>query len=142
MLETTIAPGSTKTGGMLLAAFRAGQTEEITWIDLSVGDLTVTVAADAMKGPVADRAGVRLPVSYAEAVLLCRELGCISPTQAIADAMFARADSQLTFVPLVRTAADSAKMMSVDFALKFDDGVQKQLAGKDPSDTGLVFGAW
>ncbi len=142
MLETTIAPVSTKTAGLLLAAFRAGQTEALTWVDLPVGDLTVTVAADAMKAPLAGRAGVRLPVSYAEAVILCRELECVSPTQAIADAMFAKAASQLSYVGLVLTAADSAKMTSVDFALKFDDGVRKQLAAKPPAEPGLTFGAW
>ena len=44
-----------------------------------------------MKAPLGDRTGVRLPVSYAEAVTICRELECIAPTQQIADAMFAQA---------------------------------------------------
>ncbi len=97
--------GSSNTGGLLLAAFRAGKTEEIRWTEIRLGDLVITVAEDAMKAQIGDRNGVRLPVSYAEAVTICRELGCISPTQAICDAMFAQAKAQLNFVPLVRTDA-------------------------------------
>lgn len=141
MLEKSAAAAPAKTGGLLLQAFRAGKTEEISWIELPCGDLVLTVAADAMKATLRDTAGVRLPVSYAEAIELCRELSCVSPTKEMADAMFARATSQLNFVPLVRTAADSAKMTSADFSLKFHEGVEKQLAGKQ-SAGGLSFGAW
>jgi hypothetical protein len=126
----------------LLAAFQAKQTEEICWTEIKVGDLLVTVAEDAMKAPLGGRAGVRLPVSYAEAMAICRELECVAPTQEIADAMFAQAKAQLNFVPLVRTAADSAKMTTVDFTLRFNDGVEKQLSTCDRSAGGLIAGAW
>lgn len=139
-METKMVPGTSKTGGLLVAAYRAGQTEAINWVELQVGDLILTVAADAMKAPLNDRTGVRLPISYAEQVALCREMNCVSATQAMADAMFKNAKAQLNFVPLVMTAADSMKMATVDFTLRFHDGVEKQLADKDQS--GLIFGAW
>lgn len=134
--------GSAKTRGLLLSAFQAKQTEPICWTEIKLGDLVVTVAEDAMKAPLGDRTGVRLPISYAESITICRELGCIVPTQQIADAMFAQAKAQLNFVPLVRTAADSAKMTTVEFTLRFHDGVEKQLATFDRSAGGLAAGAW
>jgi N-acetylmuramoyl-L-alanine amidase len=141
-VETKSLPGSSRSGGLLLAAFRAGQTEEINWTEVTVGDLVITVAADAMKATLNGRSGVRLPVSYADTVTICRELGCVAPTQAMCDAMFAQARSQLALVALVRTAADSTKLATVDFSLRFDDGVHKQLAAIVPPAPGLVFGAW
>lgn len=142
MLANQQVSGTEKAAGLLLAAFRAGKTEPLTWIDIPCGDLVITVSKDAMKGPVRDKTGVRLPVTYREAVEICHDIDCVAPTKEMADAMFALANSQLTFVPLVRTAADSAKMTSVDFTLRFHEGVEKQLAGKDVANQGLVFGAW
>jgi hypothetical protein len=133
---------SSKAGGLLLSAFRAGKTDAITWVDVPVGDLIVTVAADAVKGPLGDRTGVRLPVCYEEAVEICRELGCVMPTQAICDAMYAQAKGRLNYVPLVKTPADTAKMCDCEFVLKFNDKVEKQLGGLGCSPGGLVFGAW
>ena len=135
-------PGTARAGGLLLRAFEAGTTEEITWVDVTVGDLVITVASDAMKAPLADRAAVRLPVSYAEAVTICQALECVAPTQPICDAVFAQAKAQLDFVPLVLTAADTAKMDTVEFVLRFDDGVEKELTAADVDDGDLVFGAW
>jgi hypothetical protein len=142
MTATTGVSGSSKSGGLLMAAFRAGQTEEITWQEVPFGDLILTVAQDAMKATVAGKSGVRLPATYLETVTICRELGCVAPTQPICDTLFTQARSQLTFVPLVRTASDSMKMASVDFTLRFHDGVEKQLAKVAAADRGLVFGAW
>jgi len=140
-MQSTLAP-NTKTGGLLLAAFERGETEEIRWVDVKVGDLIITVASDAMKATLGERAGVRLPVSYHETVEICRALDCVAPTQAMADAMFAQATSQLNFVPLVQTAADTVKMTWADFTLKFNDGVEKQLAAQKLDDPGLIAGAW
>ncbi len=137
----TLAPNA-KTGGLLLQAYRNAETEEIRWVDVKLGDLIITVASDAMKAPLNDRGFVRLPVSYKETIEICRDLDCIAPTQAMCDAIFAQAKSQLNFVPLVMTAADSAKMPTVDFVLKFHDRVEKQLATLGQQDAGLVCGAW
>lgn len=140
-MQTTLAPNA-KTGGLLLRAFQEGETEEIRWVDLPLDDLVITVASDAMKAKVNDRGFVRLPVTYKETIEICRDLECIAPTQAMCDAMFVHAKSQLNFVGLVRTAADSAKMSSVEFALKFHDGVEKQLAAANQADPSLIVGAW
>jgi len=140
-MPPTLAPNA-KTAGLLLQAFQNGETDEIFWVDVKVGDLIITVASDAMKAPLNDRTSVRLPVTYKETIEICRELECIAPTQAICDAIFAQAKSQLNFVGLVRTAADSAKMANVEFVLKFHDGVEKQIAALKQESAGLVCGAW
>lgn len=142
MLENTTMTPQRRTGGLLLAAFHAGKAEPLTWVDIPCGDLTITVAQDAMKAAVGDTPGVRLPVSYLETIELCRLLGCITPTKEMADAMFLHAAAQLNFVPLVQKPADSAKMMTIEFALKFHAGVEKQLAVAKPAPGSLVFGAW
>jgi hypothetical protein len=134
------APGS-RTGGLLLAAFQAGKTDPIEWVEVTVGDLIVSVARDAMKAPLGARKGVRLPVTYSEAVTICRALDCVSPTEAICDAMFEQAKPQLTLVPLVLKASDSARMGTVDFTLRFHDAVEKQIADCGVP-CGLLAGAW
>lgn len=141
-MAITGTAASTKTGGVLMKAFSAGTAEAIQWTEVTVGDLVITVAADAMKAELNGRPGVRLPVSHIETAAICRELGCVAPTQAMADAMFAQAKAQLGFVPLVRTAADSAKMASAEFSLRFHEGVEKQLAAAAAPPGGLVAGAW
>jgi hypothetical protein len=136
----SLTPGS-KTGGLLLAAFQAGKTEPLEWVQVTVGHLVVTVSRDAMKAQLGDRKGVRLPVSYAEAVEICRALDCVSPTEAICNAMFEQAKVQLGCVPLVVKAGDSAKMDTVEFTLRFHDAVERQIAACG-SPGGLVAGAW
>jgi hypothetical protein len=138
---TALAAGA-RAGGLLLAAFREGRTEEIQWTEVTVDGLVVTVASDAMKATLNDKPGVRLPVSYAEAVTICAELECISPTQKICDAMFEQAKAQLTAVPLVLTAADAAHITMVDFVLRFNDKVEAQIKSLSYSPGDLVFGAW
>ncbi len=128
--------------GLLLAAFEAGQVEEIVWTEVAVGDLVVTAAADALKAPLGDLTGVRLPVSYAETISICARMECVAPTQAICDAMFAAAKPQLGLVALVRTAADAERMATVGFVEQFHDGVEKQLEEKPAAPGDLVFGAW
>lgn len=133
------ASGSLNATGPLLTAFIARQTEGILWTEVTLGDLVITVASDAMKAAVGDRRGVRLPVSYQEAVFICAALGCVAPTKAMCDAMFAQAKAQLSFVGFRKTAA---RMIMDDFVLEFAEGVEKQLAGLDLSPGDLVFGAW
>lgn len=141
--EKSVAwPAKGTTGGLLRKAFLAGQTHEICWTEVTVGDLVITVASDALKVDLGDRRGVRLPVSYADTVAICRELGCVAPTVGIADAMFAQARHKLGFVPLVRTAADSAKMTSIEFSLRFHDAVERQIATAGAEPGALLCGAW
>lgn len=141
-MTTTSMKGTDKTGGLLFRALEEGSAEDIAWTEITLDGLILTVAADAMKGSLSGKSGVRLPVSYRETVMACRRLGCVAPTEAMANAMFAQARPQTSFVPLVRTAADSAKMASVDFSLKFHEGVEKQLAAAGYESGNLVAGAW
>jgi hypothetical protein len=142
-IEEGAAPaGTDKAGGLLLAAFNDGATEELAWVDVTVGDLVVTVASDAMKAPLGGRAGVRLPVSYEEAVVICKQLECVAPSQPICDAVFAQARAQLCCVALVRVASDAGRMATVDFVLRFADAVEAQLTSAGASAGDLVFGAW
>ena len=131
-----------KTGGLLRAALDAGTADPITWTDVLVGDLRVTVASDAIKASAGGRDHVRLPVTYAEQVAIMATNGWISPTKAIADAMYKQAKVRLVYVGLVMKPADEDRMQTVDFSLRFDAGVAKQLDGKDFDEADLVFGAW
>lgn len=125
-----------------MKALEEGAAEAIDWVEITVDDLIIEVAADAMKADLGGKSGVRLPISYRETVEACRRLGAVAPTVAIADAMFAQARTRLGFVPLVRTAADSARMATVDFTLKFHDGVERQLARAGHATGTLAAGAW
>lgn len=141
MMESKPNPES-KTGGLLLKAFRENSVEGIQWVEIKLDDMILTVASDALKASLGDLPGVRLPVSYHETIEICRALGCIAPTQAMADAMFAQASYQLTLVPLVRTTFDSARMTTIAFTLRFHEGVERQLAELHANGTSLVAGAW
>lgn len=131
-----------KAGGLLLEAFLDGATEEIAWTDVTVDDLVITVAADAMKATLNDRPGVRLPVTYEEAVTICAALGCVSPTQRMCDAMFNQAKTQLSAITLWRSPADDKRMGTVEFVLRFHDQIERELAKEQRSPGDLVFGAW
>ncbi len=141
-MPQTPVPPATLMRGMLLDAFHNGHTLPLHWTEVTVGPLVVTVAADAMKAPLGEHAAVRLPVSYAETIEICRALDCLPPTKAICDAMFAQARAQLHYVGLVRTAQDSKKMRSAEFTLRFDARVEEQRAKHVLQPTDLVFGAW
>lgn len=129
----------TKSGKLLLKAFLAGQVEEIRWKEIILDDLAITVATDALKTAIGEHKGVRLPVSYLEAVCICQELDCISPTKEICDAMYAQADHKLVYVGLVRTSLDATLMDTIGFSLRFNKAIEKQLGD---SFDGLLFGAW
>lgn len=133
---------SSPAAGLLRRAFEAGATEPLAWVDIAVGELTVTVAADAMKAPLLGASGVRLPVSYRDSVALCRALGCVAPDRAICDAMFAQARPQLDHVGLVATKEDAKHMREVGFALKFHRRVEARLAAATRDPGAPVFGAW
>lgn len=134
--------GSSPAKGLLVDAFHSGATEPLAWVEVKVRDLIVTVAADAMKAPLLGRAGVRLPVTYAETVALCRALGCVAPDVAICDAMFAQAAAPIGYVGLVKNQDDAKRMRTVDFALRFNERVEAKIAAHAIPDGALVFGAW
>jgi hypothetical protein len=135
-------PLNAKVGGLLLDAFREGTTEEIDWSDVRVDDIIVTAACDAMKARINGVLGVRLPVTYEEAVTICAELDCVSPTQRMCDAMYTQAKAQLSAIPLVMSSADAAKMTTVEFVMKFHERAQKALSSRTCARGELIFGAW
>lgn len=138
----SVLNNSEKTGGLLLKALQNGTADEITWTEVTVGDIVITVATDALRSTLNGVAGVRLPVSHSETIEICRSRDWIAPTQAMCDAMFASAKSQLNYVPLVRTAADAKKMNTVGFTTHFHEGVIKQLTSKPRGPGDLAMGAW
>lgn len=136
---TTVRSGAA--GGLLLRAIREDKHEPIQWVDLPVGDLIVTIARDAVAARVGEST-LRLPVSYADTVEACHILGCVAPTKEIVDAAYEAStrDGRLVFHGLVRTKADTAKMMSLDFSERFNAGIERQLAQLPHG--GVIAGPW
>lgn len=133
---------SSPAGGLLVAAYDRGETLPLSWVEVRVRDLIVTVASDAMKATVLGRAGVRLPATYEESVRLCRALGCVAPDVAICNAMFAQAAAPIGYVGLVKTSADERRMRTVSFTLRFNERVEAKIATHATAPGALVFGAW
>lgn len=132
-------PTSGSSGGLLLAALRAGTTEPLTWTAIDVDGMKVEVANDAMKGPAAGQM-VRLPMTYDENVeaakiLADRGMQVIVPNQAIADAMYAQATAKGH-----NENQDTATMMSLASSLKWNQAVEAQLAKM--SNRRLFVGPW
>ena len=128
-------------GGYLLRALRDGIHELIEWVDVTVGDLVVSMARDAVRA----RAGsvpLRFPVSYADTVEACRLLGCIAPTKEIVDAAYAESNKagRLVFHGLVKGPEDLARMTSLDFTVRFSTGIDRQL--EQAPRAGMAAGAW
>jgi hypothetical protein len=90
-------------GGLLLQRVRAGAFERPTWVEVPLGEITVTVAADNLRASVGGGAPVRLPVTWPETALVARALGdalgeeLIAPSQRIVDAIRAAAKIKTTF---------------------------------------------
>ncbi|MEO7329934.1 MAG: hypothetical protein ABI193_15255, partial [Minicystis sp.] len=106
----------------------------IRWTTIDAGGgLTLTVATDALKAaiPEAERP-IRLPVSYAETITICRLLGCLPPTNRISDAIWKAAAARPAPVPLVHTEADARNMATVAFSLAHHDNIET--TPYDPED--------
>ncbi|MDC0746680.1 hypothetical protein [Polyangium mundeleinium] len=132
-------------GGYLMQGLRDDVYAAIRWLEVPVGDLVVTMAADAVQAfvPVASWRPLRLPVSYADTVEACRVVGdCVAPNQEIVDAAYALSsrNGRLVFNGLVHNEKDEANMTTLDFTVKFNTGIDRQLA-KAPHP-GMRCGAW
>src|SRR4051812_33574680 len=79
--------------GLLLAAVQRGEVDPIQWTQIDAGGgLLVTVSNDALKARIPDvERPIRLPVSYAETIVICNKLGYLPPTKALSDAIWAAA---------------------------------------------------
>ncbi len=132
--------------GLLLQAVKSGTIEPIRWAKIPMGDLTLTVAADALRAPVGGDS-LRLFASWPETIEICREIakdsgGCIAPSKQIADAIYATAPTKTAFHSLVRPddpESGGAKMHTIDFVKKYNADVDAQIAAKRGGD-GLVSG--
>src|SRR5262245_63045375 len=111
---------SQKVGGLLVKAVLTNQHDPITWADVTLDDLIITVATDAIKASVEGHT-LRLPVTYTEVVTICKHLGCIAPTVAISDAIFAQARVKIAPVPL----QPGASMMTMQYCVLHNKNVDK-----------------
>ena len=114
-------------GGILRAAADAGTLAPIDWVEVDVGDgLTVTTSADALKAsiPEVDRP-LRLPVSYQEAVEICRANQWVVPTQAVSDAIWRAAKVRVPPVPLVIKPEDAQFMKTIAWSIRHNANIDK-----------------
>lgn len=132
--------------GMLVKAVRAGAFERPQWVKVPMGDLTLTVARDALRAD--SGAGLaRLPVSWPDTIEIANQEGWIAPSKKIADAIYASAPIKTAFHSLVTVSdpeSGGAKMHGLPFAWKYNRDIDGQIAkaiasGKGNAD-GLVSG--
>lgn len=115
-------------GGLLLAAVENGDLDEIRWTEVDVGGgLRVTVSNDALKAriPEVDHP-IRLPASYTETIAICKTLGCIPPTSAMSDAIWAAAAVIVKPRALVMNAADARQMATVEWSIRHNSAVDAE----------------
>jgi peptidoglycan hydrolase-like protein with peptidoglycan-binding domain len=116
-----------------------GQAIVPGWSSLEWNGLLLQVMRDAVHMVVDGRA-LRMPLSYAEQVAICREEGWISPTYEMCLAMQAQAKDHPEYVGLVSTTADEQKMKTVGFSRCFNEAIDQEL--RLPKASALTFGAW
>lgn len=127
-LDVGAVSGSTKTGGMLLAALEADRVVPPHWTDITMGDLTITVATDCLRAsPGSGEKTYRLPVTYPETIKIAKAYDSIAPTKEICDAIYEHALFKTVFHSLVLGKADPAKMTTLEFTRKYNKDIEKQL---------------
>ena len=114
-------------GGLLLAAAERGELAPIQWTEIDAGGgLVVTVSCDALKARIPEvERPLRLPVSYAETIVICRALGCLPPTRAVSDAIWSAAAVIVSPRALVRTMADTRMMRTVEWSIRHNDAIDR-----------------
>ncbi len=129
-MTTTFRPA----GGLLLEAARAGNLAPVRWTAIDAGrGLTITVSTDALKASIPEsERPIRLPVSYAETIEICRLFGAIPPTVAFSDAIWKAAAARAQPVGLVRVPSDARNMGTVAFSLAHHDNIE--VTPYDPED--------
>ena len=117
----------------MLAATERGELAEIQWTEVDVGGgLRVTVSNDALKARIPEvERPIRLPASYTETIAVCKSLGCLPPTQAVSDAIWAAAAVIVPPRALVITADDARLMNTVEWSIRHNAAVDR--ADLDPS---------
>jgi hypothetical protein len=114
-------------GGLLLAAAQENQLAPIHWVIVDAGDgLSITVSADALKAFVPDaNRTLRLPVSYAETIQICRLLHCLPPTAAFSDAIWRATAVHPQPIGLVNTPEDARYMATLEWCIRHNTNVDK-----------------
>jgi hypothetical protein len=117
---------SRSSGGLLLAAVLAGEHVPPTWADVELpGGLTICVATDALRAAIAESSTpIRLPASYSETIAICRALGCLPPTAAISDAIWAASAVHVAPHGLVFSDADARQMATVAWSIKHHEKIE------------------
>ena len=120
-------------GGLLLAAAERGELDVVQWTEIDAGNgLRVTVSNDALKARIPEvERPIRLPASYAATIVICRALGCLPPTAAVSDAVWAAASVIVPPHALVLNATDVRLMNTIEWSIKHNDAVDA--ASLDPS---------
>jgi hypothetical protein len=105
-----------------------GTVEVIDWmeVELQEVDLIVTVPRLPLRMQINGQL-MAVSVSYAEQVLICRLLDCVSPTHDWFQALWRAATVKLTPCPLVRTATDAQRMGDLDFLTRENADFERQL---------------
>lgn len=130
--------------GLMLAAVEAGSHEEPIWtpIDLPQHDLRVFVLHNPLRCRVGGR-WLMLGMSYAEVIQICRRLaggiehggGALPPTADIVDAAWQRARAERHVLQphgLVQQPGDGALMVSIEFANRHNDNIERQMRAFGP----------
>lgn len=125
--------------GVMASAVRDGAFTQPAFVEVPLGDLTITVGADMLK-----KDGLRLMVSWPETIEIAKARGWVAPSKKIADAIYAAAPVKTSFHSLVIASDPSsggAKMHSLAFAQKYNQDVDAQLASKGWDSNTLQSGA-
>lgn len=134
-------PSSASSGGITLAAVMDGSAVLPETVNLTLpSGLTVALMVDAIATPWEGSGYIRFPVSYADTIAICNKIDCLPLTKEISDLAWKTCNVHLEPVPLVSTAADAAKMATVEFSLKHDLSIVNP--AKNSTGQAVNFGAW
>ena len=125
--------------GLLLKAVMAGEAQMAPWVDVPMGDLTISVAQDCAKV-----GGLRLGCSWNDTIKMCDRLGgnLIAPSQKICDAMYA-ASNKLVFrseTSLGPGGNTHEAMIGLTQTKSMNENVDTQIAAKGQGKPNC--GAW
>lgn len=138
---------SMKCAGLLRKAVDQGAFEQPIWMEVPFGDLKVLVGAHALRANVAGRL-LRLPVSWEDVIVICKQLGWIPPTIELSDAIWDAATVKIGPVPMgdrstpALSAIADRKMTTLEFTLgmnarmdaRIPEGRWGELAGTEGKD--------
>lgn len=87
------SPAEDSTDALLrnpVKAWREGKVDNFAWVPLTVGDYQLEVSPDCLAVN-----GIRLPVSFADVVAICKSQDMVPNTKAVCDARWAQGDKRI-----------------------------------------------